>query len=309
MAFQLRRQSNRLTGSGLALGSMLSVQFGAAIAVPVMITHGSFGITAMRLACAAVVMLMLAQPKIFRFDRRQWIGTIALGVTMAWMTLTYFEAVIRIPLGPATTIDFLGPLAVAATALKGWSRLALPLLAAVGVLAITYGDKGWLLDPTGMLFALGAGFGWGAYIVLTRHVGRLFSEQEGLCLSLVVAALIALPLAFAIEPSELSLGQLPAAAGLALLMPLIPFSFEMMALRRMDMGAFSILMSLEPAIGAVFGFLILGQMLSIRQISGILAVIIASIGAVYLTTIKTAGVAIHELEPKLTLSNSKADHS
>ena len=308
MAFQLRRQSNRLTGPGLALGSMLSVQFGAAIAVPVMITHGSFGITAMRLACAAVVMLMLAQPKIFRFDRQQWTGAIALGVTMAWMTLAYFEAVIRIPLGPATTIDFLGPLAVAATALKGWSRLALPLLAAVGVLAITYGDKGWLLDPTGMLFALGAGFGWGAYIVLTRHVGRLFSEQEGLCLSLVVAALIALPLAFAIEPSELSLGQLPAAAGLALLMPLIPFSFEMMALRRMDMGAFSILMSLEPAIGAVFGFLILGQMLSIRQISGILAVIIASIGAVYLTTIKTAGVAIHELEPELTLSNSKADH-
>jgi len=229
---------------------MLCVQLGAAVAVPVMVRHGSFGITAERLVCAAVVMLVLVRPNFARFDRRQWIAAMALGTTMALMTMSYFEAVTRIPIGPAITIDFLGPLAVAVVALKGWAKFALPLLAAFGVLAICYGHEGWLFDPFGMLFALAAACGWAGYIILMRHVGRLFSEQQGLCLSFIVAAAVALPLAFAIEPSELLLAQLPAAAGLAVLTPLIPFSLEMMALRRMDMGAFSILMSLEPALGA-----------------------------------------------------------
>jgi inner membrane transporter RhtA len=205
---------------------------------------------------------------------------------MALMTLSYFEAVTLIPIGPAVTIDFLGPLAVAAVALKGWIRLALPALAGFGVLAISYGHGGWLFDPIGMLFALGAACGWAGYIVLMQHTGRLFSEQEGLSLAFIAAALVALPLAFVVAPSELSLARLPAAAGLALLTPLIPFSLEMMALRRMDIGAFSILMSLEPAIGAIFGFLILHQVLSLQQIVGVLAVMSASVGAVYLTSFK-----------------------
>jgi len=277
---------------------MLSVQLGAAVAVPVMVLHGSFGMTAMRLVCAAMVMLVLVRPNFASFTRRQWIVAMVLGTTMALMTMSYFEAVTRIPIGPAITIDFLGPLAVAAVALKGWSKLALPLLAAFGVLAICYGREGWLFDPVGMLFALAAACGWAGYIVLMRHVGRLFSEQDGLSLSFIAAALVAVPLAFAIEPSQLSLAQLPAAAGLAVLTPLIPFSLEMMALRRMGMGAFSILMSLEPAFGAVFGYLILHQILSAQQIMGILLVMGASIGAVYLassrTTASTGVMKLHE---------------
>jgi inner membrane transporter RhtA len=260
---------------------MLCVQLGSAVAVPVMVLHGSFGITAMRLVCAALVMLVLVRPNFASFTKRQWIAAAALGTTVALMTLSYFEAVTRIPIGPATTIDFLGPLAVAVVALKGWAKLAFPLLAACGVVAICYNAAGWLFDPIGMLFALAAACGWASYIVLARHVGRLFSEQEGLSLSLIAGALVALPLAFAIAPPELSLAQLPAAAGLAVLVPLIPFSLEMMALRRMDLGAFSILMSLEPALGAIFGYLILHQILSAQQMIGIFAVIIASIGAVY----------------------------
>jgi inner membrane transporter RhtA len=279
-------RSRRLAGPGLALGSMLCIQLGAALAVPVMVEHGSFGITAMRLCCAALVMALLVRPKFSRFERRQWLGAIALGATMALMTLSYFEAVTLIPIGPAVTIDFLGPLAVAVVSLKGWPRLALPALAAFGVLAISYGYGGWLFDPIGMLFALGAACGWAGYIVLMRHVGRLFSEQEGLSLAFIAAAVVAFPLAFVVAPSELSLALLPTAAGLALLTPLIPFSLEMMALRRMDIGAFSILMSMEPAIGAIFGFLILHQILSLQQIAGVLAVMIASIGAIYLTSFK-----------------------
>jgi len=265
---------------------MLCVQLGAAVAVPVMVRHGSFGITAERLVCAALVMLVLVRPNFASFSKRQWIAAMALGTTMALMTMSYFEAVTRIPIGPAITIDFLGPLAVAAVALKGWMKFAFPFLAAFGVPAICYGHQGWLFVPIGMLFALATACGWAGYIILMRHVGRLFSEQEGLTLSFIAAAAVAVPLAFAIQPSGLSLAQLPAAAGLSVQTPLIPFSLEMMALRRMDMGAFSILMSLEPALGAIFGYLILGQTLSAQQIIGILAVMTASVGAVYMSTAK-----------------------
>ncbi len=281
---------HRLAGPGLALGSMLSIQFGAAVAVPLMVRHGSFGITAMRLVCAALVMLVLVRPNFASFTKRQWAAALALGTTMALMTFSYFEAITRIPIGPAITIDFLGPLAVAVVALKGWTKIALPLLAACGVLAICYSRDGWLFHPAGVLFALASACGWAGYIIQMRRVGRLFSEQEGLALSIIVAAFVALPLAFLIEPSELSLAQLPAAAGLAVLTPLIPFTLEMMALRRMDIGAFSILMSVEPALGAIFGFLILGQILSAQQVAGIFAVMAASFAAVYLTSRKTSAL-------------------
>ncbi len=265
---------------------MTSVQLGAALAVQVMVIHGSFGITAMRLVCAAVVMLVLVRPNIFKFSRRQWLGALALGGAMAFMTLAYFEAVTLIPIGPAVTIDFLGPLAVAVVALTGWSRYVLPLLAVGGVVAISWSTGGWLFNPVGILFALVSACGWAAYIVLMQHVGRLFSKQDGLCLSIVIAATIAFGIVLVLKPSEMSLPLLPVSAGLALLAPLIPFSLEMVALRRMDMGAFSILMSLEPAIGALLGFLVLHQMLSLQQIAGVFAVMIASAGAVYLSAFK-----------------------
>lgn len=265
---------------------MLSVQLGAALAVPLMTTNGSFGITAQRLCCAALVMAVLVRPRITRFDRRQWLSALALGTCMALMTLSYFEAVTVIPIGPAVTIDFLGPLFIAAVSLTGWSRIVLPALAAFGVVAISYGRGGWLLAPTGIGFALGAACGWACYIVLARHVGRLFAKQDGLSLSFIVAALVALPLAYAVSPTEISWTRLPAAAGLALLAPLIPFTFEMMALRRIEIGVFSILMSLEPAIGAVFGLLILGQVLSLQQTMGVAAVMLASACAVYITSFR-----------------------
>jgi inner membrane transporter RhtA len=274
--------SGPFTGPGLAMGSMVSSQLGIAFAVPLMVAHGSFGISALRLGFAALFCLAWVRPNVLRFDRRQWVGAFALGVAMAMMTMCFFTAARLIPMGPAITIDFLGPLGVAVLALRGWPRLVLPLAAAFGVLAVSYGSHGKLLDPAGILFALAAACGWAGYIVLMRHVGRLFSAQEGLCLSLIIAAALALPAACFLEPRAGWLGQLPAVAGLAVLSPLLPFALEMAALRRMEMGTFSIVMSLEPAIGALFGFLILGQALSLSQICGVLVVMAASAGAVLL---------------------------
>lgn len=265
---------------------MFSAQLGAAVAVPLMVAQGSFGISALRLAFAAIFSLVLVRPNFRGFTRRQWRGAAALGVVMAAMTLCYFMAVTEIPVGPAITIDYLGPLGVAILSLKGWPRVILPILAAGGVTAMSYSGHGWLFAPAGILFSLAAAAGWAGYIVLMRHIGQLFSDQDGLCLSFTTAAIVALPAAFLLEPAGHWLAHLPAIAGLALLFPLIPFGLELVALRRMEMGTFSILMSLEPAIGALLGFLLLDQTLSPRQMAGIFAVMAASAGAVTLSSTK-----------------------
>lgn len=217
------------------------------------------GISALRLVFAALFCLIWVRPPVLRFSRQQWIGAFALGVAVAVMTICFFTAAKLIPIGPAITIDFLGPLSLALLALRGWPRLVLPLTAGLGVLTVSYSSHDQLLSLEGLLFALAVACGWGSYIVLMRHVGRLFSAQEGLCLSLTVAALLALPVACFLELPAGWLGTAPTVVGLAVLSPLLPFALEMAALRRMDMGVFSIVMSLEPAIGALFGFVVLGQ--------------------------------------------------
>jgi inner membrane transporter RhtA len=244
-------KSNTATGPLLALGSMTISQLGATIAVPLMVTHGSFGISSMRLACAALMSVLLVRPDFRRFTLAQWKAALALGTAMAFLTLCYLQAVTLIPVGPAITIDFLGPLAVAAVSLRGAARYVLPALALTGVLALTYSPGGWLLAPAGIAFAAGSAVAWAAYIVCMRHVGQLFTKQQGLCLSFVVAALVALALSAGFARPELKWADLPIAAGLAVLSPLLPFSLEMMALRRLPIAAFSILMSLEPAIGTI----------------------------------------------------------
>ena len=296
---------SRITGPGLAMGSMFSAQFGAALAVPLMVAQGSFGVSALRLACAAVLSLIFIRPNFRSFDLRQWRGAVALGLVMAAMTLCYFMAVTKIPVGPAITFDYLGPLSIAIMSLRGWPQVILPALATGGVLAMTYSNHGWLFAPAGILFALAGAVGWAGYIVLMRHVGQLFSDQDGLCLSFTIAAIVALPLTFIFEPSRHWLANLPAIAGLALLFPLIPFGLELVALRRMEMGTFSILMSLEPAIGALLGFCLLGQTLSLRQMSGVLAVMAASAGAVLMSPKQTAFVLLSETyTPKIGGGNA-----
>jgi inner membrane transporter RhtA len=282
------------TGPLLAMSSMTISQLGAIIAVPLMLTHGSFGISSMRLACAALVSVLLVRPDFRRFSAAQWKAALILGAAMAVMTLCYLQAVTLLPVGPAITIDFLGPLAVAVVSLRGAARYVLPALALAGVLAMTFSAGGWLLAPAGIAFAAISAIAWAAYIVGMRHVGQLFTKQQGLCLSFVVAAIVGLALAGSFAGSEMKWADLPIAAGLAVLSPLLPFTLEMAALRRLPMAAFSIMMSLEPAIGTVLGFLILRQALSVQQSAGILLVITASVAAVVLGS---RGVRLRSSEP------------
>ncbi|HEX2581403.1 MAG TPA: EamA family transporter, partial [Dongiaceae bacterium] len=264
----------------MVLGSMSSVQLGGALSPAAMNSYGALSITWLRLAFATMLLLPLTRPKIMTYQTDQWLYALALGGAIALMTSLYFLALQRIPLGLATSIEFLGPLAVAFFAQRGWRRFAWPVLAMVGILLLVRDLPRGNVAFTGIGMALGAAFGWGSYILLMKKVGKRFGGFEGLALSLLFACILALPAAllerFALPAPQAML----AAAGLALFVPLLPYALEMMALRRLPLRSFGIMMSLEPAIGALIGFIILKQALSALQMVGIACVILASIASV-----------------------------
>ena len=264
----------------LAVGSMCSVQFGAALTTPVMAAHGSLSTTWLRLCWAALALALVVRPPLHRYSRERWLAAIALGAAMAGMTLCFFAALRHLPLGLAVAIDFLGPLGVAAIAMPRGRVLAWPALAAVGVWLLARQGGAWTADGRGLLLAFAAACGWGSYIVLMKNVGRLFDGLEGLSVSLIVAALVAAPFGLAESGGHLPMTQVVAAAGLALLIPLIPYVLEMIALRRLSTGTFGILMSAEPAIGAIAGAIVLHQAMTPWQCMGTVLVVAASVGVV-----------------------------
>ena len=265
------------TGVLLCLASMSSVQFGSAFSATAIADYGPSATTFLRLVMAAAVLALVVRPPMRSYSRAQWKSALALGTTMAAMTLCFFAAIGRIPLGLTVAIEFLGPLAVATWGLGGW-RLIWPFAAFLGVVLLSHDGEGWIGDPLGVLFACGAGIGWGTYIVLMKTSGKLFKGLEGLAMSLIVAAVVAAPFGLPRAHEAMSLEGLGMMLGLAFLVPLFPYALEMIALRRMPMSAFGILMSLEPALGALAGFLVLSQPMTPLQMLGTGLVVAASAG-------------------------------
>ncbi|MCF3640764.1 EamA family transporter [Rhizobium sp. TRM95111] len=265
-------------GVALCLLSMSSIQVGSALSVTVMAAYGPSTTTFFRLAIAAGILAVIVRPPMRRSSRAQWKSALSLGVAMAGMTLCFFSAIERIPLGLAVAIDFLGPLAVATVALGAGWRLVWPFAALVGVVLLSHDGAGWTGDPVGILFALGAATGWGSYIVLMKRSGTLFKGLDGLSVSLLVAAVAAAPFGLAGAGEVMTPDGLGTMLGLALLVPLLPYALEMIALRRMPMSVFGIFMSLEPALGALAGFLVLGQAMTPLQMLGTGLVVAASAG-------------------------------
>ncbi|MFT4003872.1 MAG: EamA family transporter [Rhizobium sp.] len=259
--------------------SMSSIQFGSALSASAIATFGPTGATWLRLAFASVILAAIVRPKVMRYSRGQWIGVLALGTVSALMTISFFSAIARIPLGLAVAIEFLGPLLVATLGFGLSRQLLWPLFAGVGVLLLAYDGEQWVGSLPGILFACGAGAGWACYILLTKKVGNAFKGLEGLSMSLLVAAVVATPFGFASAVPHLTVSGLLEMAGLAVLVPLLPYALEMTALRRMPTSSFGILMSLEPGIGAFAGFVILSQPMTASQMFGTALVVAASIGA------------------------------
>jgi inner membrane transporter RhtA len=256
---------------------MLCVQLGLAASVGLFDRIGPTGAAWLRLAWAGVLLLVLVRPRPSAFTRSGLLACVALGVVTAGLTLIFMAAVARLPLGTASALEFLGPLGVAvARGRRG--RLRWPALAAVGVLLLTEPWHGGV-DPVGVAYALAAGACWAAYILLTQRVGDEVSGLRGLAVSMpvagIVATLVAGPSVFGHLTPELLLIGL----GLAVLLPVVPFSLELLALRRLTAAAFGTLMSLEPAIALVVGMVVLHQLPGPSPVLGIAFVVAAGIGA------------------------------
>lgn len=262
----------------MAVVSMLCVQLGLAASVGLFDRVGPEGAAWLRLAWAGVIVLVLVRPRLRSFRRADLVACIALGVVTAGVTMLFMAAVARLPLGTASALEFLGPLGVAVARSHGARLLMWPALAAVGVLLLTEPWRG-SVDVVGMAFALGAALCWAAYILLTQHVGDAVSGLQGLAVSLLTAGLLATLLVGPSTFPSLSWEIVVLGFGLALLLPVVPFALEMLALRRLTTSAFGTLMSLEPAIALLVGLAALGQVPGLWPVVGIGFVVVAGIGA------------------------------
>jgi inner membrane transporter RhtA len=262
------------------LAGGISVQFGAALAVSLMPRAGALGVTTLRLLAAAVVLLLVCRPRLRGHSRTDWGTVIVFGVAMGAMNGLFYQAVARIPLGPAVTLEVLGPLALSVLASRRAINAVWAGLALAGVFLL--GGGGFDdLDPVGVAFALGAGAMWAAYIMFSARTGRRFPQADGLALAMAVAALLMLPLGIAESGAKLAdPTTIALASAVAIMSSVLPYTLEILALRRLPASTFAILMSLEPAVAATAGFLLLDQALSAWQAAAIALVIAASMGAV-----------------------------
>jgi len=273
------RAADRVPPVAMVIAGAGSVQFGAAFAVTLFNELGPAGAVMLRLAFAAIVLAVLWRPSLAGHTRTEIRVAGLFGLVLGGMNLAFYEAIDRVPLGLVVTIEFVGPLAVAVVGSRKALDLLWVLLAATGIVLLS-GGVGGDLDRLGVFLALVAGACWAAYILLSARVGAIFPGGGGLAIAMVVGALAVVPLGVADGGSNLVAPEL-LAAGLvvALASSVIPYSLELEALRRLPTNVFGVLMSLDPALAALAGFIVLGQDLHAAEIAAIALVVTASAGA------------------------------
>ena len=265
---------------GLVAIGLICQEVGASFAVLLFPSVGVIGMVSLRLAFSAIVLLAVARPRLRGHSRNDWLTVIAFGITLALLNALFYGALARVPLGATITIEVLGPLVLSVVISRRASSWLWAVLALSGVVILSQGSFGDL-DPVGVAFAFGAAAMWAGYILLSARTGARFPRLDGLALAMTVGAVITVPFGIAsagpviFRPNILLLG-----AAVALLSSTIPYTLELIALRRLPSATFSILMSLSPAIATTAGFLILGQKFTGVAFVAIGLVIAASIGAV-----------------------------
>lgn len=272
----------------LVLVGLTCQEVGASFAVLLFPETGPLGIVMLRLVFSAMLLLLIARPRLRGHTAGAWRSVVWFGVVLASMNGLFYLALDRLPLGVTVTIEVLGPLTLSIITATGLARWLWAGLALAGVAAL--GAGGWdRLDVLGVLFALGAAVSWALYILASARVGREFPRLDGLALAMAIGAVIALPFGIAQAHTVLlRIDILALGAAVALLSSTIPYALELIALRRLPASAFAILMSLGPATASLAGFLLLGQRLAWLELVGIALVIAASIGAVRASTRRAA---------------------
>ena len=280
-------KNSALTPIAFILVAAFSVQGGAAIAKGIFPLIRVAGTAAIRIALSAIILLVVFRPAVQRFTAAQWRAVVPYGITIGVMNLFFYEALVRIPLGLAVALEFVGPLAVAIAG----SRRALDLvwvgLALAGIALIAPFRADDAVDPVGVTYALLTGGCWAAYIVLGGRVSQQLDAGVAVATGMAIAALVVTPFALVDGGIEkFTPGLLVPCVALAVLSSALPFTLEMKALRLLPGRTFSVLMSLEPAIAALCGLVLLGEQLTPAQWIAVALVVIASAGATsrYLAT-------------------------
>jgi inner membrane transporter RhtA len=262
----------------LVLAAIGSVQFGAALAATVFDEVGPVGAVFLRLVFSAVLLAAVWRPSLRARSRAELRLVLGFGLVLAAMNSCFYLALDRIPLGIAVTFEFVGPLGVAVATSRRRLDLLWVSLAAAGIALLSAGDMSGL-DPAGVGFALAAGCLWAAYILLSARVGQAFPGGSGLAAALVVAAVVITPFGLVSADGELLDARIVGVGvAVGLLSSAIPYSLELEALRRMSTAVFGVLMSLEPAVGALAGFVVLDQTLGAIEALAITLVSVASAG-------------------------------
>ena len=263
----------------LVVGAVASVQFGAALAKSIFDEIGPGGTVFLRMMFAAAVLMLIWRPRLSGHGRRDVVLILLFGASLAGMNGTFYAALDRIPLGIAVTFEFVGPLGVALFGSRRRLDLVWVALAAAGILLLS--DFGGTdLDGLGVALALIAGGFWAAYILLSARVGQAFPGGGGLALAMLVAVVPLAPFGIADGGADLLVVWVLAVGfAVAMLSSAIPYTLELEALRRLPAGVFGVLMSLEPALAATAGFIVLGEDLAAREVVAILLVVAASAGA------------------------------
>ncbi len=264
------------------IGSCTSLQLGASIATSLFPQLGPWGVTSLRMLFAAVILLVVTRPRVAGWTGKQWRSVVLFGLALAGMNGFFYAGIARIPLGAGVAIEFLGPLALAAILSRRivdflWVLLALAGMAVLGIESVTTASAA--LDPLGVVCVLIAGAFWAVYVLTSAQVGRTVPGTGGLAVAMAVAAVVLAPVggpsavhAFS-DPKLLVMG-----AVVGLMSSVIPYTLELKALRRLPNATFSILLSLEPAFAALFGFLLLHQVVGPLRLLAIALVILASMG-------------------------------
>jgi inner membrane transporter RhtA len=272
-------RADRIPPTLLVIAAVSSVQFGGALAKTLFDEIGPGGTVLLRVLFAALILGALWRPALRGRSGADWRLIVSFGFVLAGMNLAFYESLDRIPLGIAVTFEFVGPLGVAVASSHRALDLVWVALAASGILLLSdFGSAD--LDTLGVALALLAGAFWAAYILLSVRVGRAFEGGQGLALAMGAGALMLAPVGLADGGGDLITAEVLALGlGVAILSSAIPYTLELEALRRMPQGVFGVLMSLEPAMAALAGFIVLDEGLAARELVAIGLVVAASAGA------------------------------
>ncbi len=275
-----RQEKLTLLAPLLLVLSVSMPPLGGGLAKEVSQGHDILALAFLRNALAAIIMLAIVRPSLTRLTRAQWGAAAALGASLAIMNANFYLALARLPLGVAVAIEFLGPLAVAMVGARRVVDYLWPLVAFGGVLLLTPLAGADRLDPAGLGFALITAGAWAAYILLSRHAGQQIPGMTGLALALLFATLFTAPVGLPVAGPYLSSPEMVAkVAAVSMLSTLLPYALEFVALRRVSMALFGIMMAMEPALSAVVGLFLLGEVLSLSAVAAIGLICLAAVGS------------------------------